>query len=365
MSVAVLGWTVVHSLWQWTLIAGLAALVLGCLRGARAHTRYMVGAVAFVTMVASTIVTAVAAAMTLEPPLHHRVLYAFDGALIMPELFARGATLLRAVAIVWLAGAALAALQLAPEFVRVRRLARLHRHPLEGEVTALAEALRREMHVRPEVAVYRSSLAAVPMVLGARRPQVLLPAGSATALTPDQTRSILAHEFGHVRRHDVAANLVQAMLEIITFHHPAARWLSRQLRLEREYACDEIVVGITGDANGYARALATLEDARCDGHLVVAAATGTLLERIERIVGRARPALTPVRGVLACAAAVVAAAALLALSLNMPPPWLPAGIRIRVPNPAMRRGAHDPPQTGFPGASRSDTFSLRESPVTR
>jgi beta-lactamase regulating signal transducer with metallopeptidase domain len=358
MSLAILGWTVLHSLWQWTLIGGIAAMGLGWLGTARARTRYAVCAVAFAAMIAMTIATALTASLTMEPALQHRVLYAFNGALIMPELFARGSTLMRAVALLWLGGATVAAIRLAREFIRVRRLARLQRHALDAESYVVVDALRREMGVRRDVAVYRSALAAVPMVLGARRPQVLLPAASAGALTPDQTRGILAHEFGHVVRHDVAANLVQAVLEIVTFHHPVARWISRQLRLEREYACDEIVVAVTGDPRGYARALATLEDARADCQLVVAAASGTLLDRIERIVGRSRPALTPLRGIVVCAIALVVAAALFTISLNMPPPWLPPGIRMRSPNPQMLRGAYEPPQTGLPLASRSVTFCL-------
>ena len=46
MTLAAIGWTIAHSLWQWTIIGGVAALALACLRNARAHTRYVVGCAA-------------------------------------------------------------------------------------------------------------------------------------------------------------------------------------------------------------------------------------------------------------------------------------------------------------------------------
>lgn len=337
MTLAIIGWAIVHSLWQWTLIGGVAALVLGCLGRARAHTRYVVGATALLAMIVATLATAAAATLTLDPPLRHRVIYSFGGALIMPELFARGATVLRGTAIVWVFGVSLVTVRLMYEFLRVRTLARCERLELDRESRALVDGLQRAMCLRQRVAVYHSTLASVPMVLGARRPQVLLPADAAVTLTPDQTRGILAHEFGHIQRWDVIANLFQVAFDLFAFYHPAARWVSRQLRLEREYACDEMVVAFTNDAHGYARALATLEDARSECHLVVAAASGTLLDRIERIVGRARPALTPFRGGLACVIAIVVAVALFTIALNMPPPWMPPGIRLRLPGPQMNR----------------------------
>jgi beta-lactamase regulating signal transducer with metallopeptidase domain len=110
--------------------------------------------------------------------------------------------------------------------------------------------------------------------------------------------------------------------------------VSRQIRTEREYCCDDAAVAVSGDAHTYARALAALEDARSDQPLAVAAASGTLLDRIQRIVRHPRPALTAARGALICAVALVVAGAMLAVAINIPPPWVPAGVKLRRPMPA-------------------------------
>ena len=69
---------------------------------------------------------------------------------------------------------------------------------------------------------------------------------------------VLIHEWAHVQRHDDLAQLVQRIVHIVVGWHPAAWWLERQLEFEREVACDEIAVSVTGSAKEYATCLTTL-----------------------------------------------------------------------------------------------------------
>jgi hypothetical protein len=98
--------------------------------------------------------------------------------------------------------------------------------------------------------------------------------------------------------------------------HPAAWWLERQIDFEREAACDEIAVSVTGSAKGYATCLATLA-ARPESTLrpvaaLAAASPCRLRARIVRILaapcGAARPwraiTLAAGGGLLACALVV-------------------------------------------------------------
>lgn len=70
-----------------------------------------------------------------------------------------------------------------------------------------------------------STLVEVPTVLGWLRPVILLPASVLTGLAPDQLRTILAHELAHVRRWDYLANILQTVVEILGFYHPAVWWV--------------------------------------------------------------------------------------------------------------------------------------------
>ena len=333
MSIADLGWAVVHSTWQWTLIAGATVLAASLVPDRKASRRYAVAAAGLTAMMAAFAVTMMSAEVMARAGLRYRMLYAFEGLVIMPPIAPRGYLILRIAAVVWLAGVAVGAIRLALEWRRVRRLRRTDLRAVDPQTASAFAALRARMHVTRPVGLAGSTHAAVPMVLGWRRPLILLPASTPDTLTIDQLRPVLAHELGHVRRRDDVANLIQAIAELFLFHHPAARWLARRLRTEREYSCDDIAIAATGEARVYARALAAIEDRRCGCGLAVAAASGTLLDRIQRILDQPRAALSARRGLTAFAAAIIAATALLAAAINVPPPSAPAGVRMRRPMP--------------------------------
>ena len=50
----------------------------------------------------------------------------------------------------------------------------------------------------------------------------------------------------------------QRLIRAVVGWHPAMWWLERRLALEREVACDQVAVSVTGSAKGYAACLVTL-----------------------------------------------------------------------------------------------------------
>ena len=97
---------------------------------------------------------------------------------------------------------------------------------------------------------------------------------------------MLAHELAHVRRHDYLVNALQAIVETLLFYHPAVWWCSRQIRIEREHCCDDMVVEACGDRVVYATALAQLEELRgLTADVVSATLTGgRLIDRVRRLL---------------------------------------------------------------------------------
>jgi hypothetical protein len=154
----------------------------------------------------------------------------------------------------------------------------------------------------------------IPLTFGALRPVLLLPRRFAAELRADQVRLVLAHELAHVARRDYLLNLAQCVVEALLFFHPAAHWLSRTSREEREHCCDELAASLAGDRHEVARALVALEElvgSRPSGTLAPAATGGILLRRIERLVtaatppGRLRSALSLAIGATAVALVVL------------------------------------------------------------
>lgn len=332
MTFAVIGWAVVHSLWQCTLIGGLAALLLSTLPDRRARARHSIAYVSLIAMVLLPVATAVASLDPMSESIRRPIMRAVDEAVGIPSVLTVRAVVVPAAAVLWLGGLLLYTAGVWREWRRARELQRVDLDEAGEPIESVIEELRTCLSLSTAIDVHRSRRASVPMVLGWLRPTILLPSNTAASLAPTQLRAVLAHELAHVRRHDYLANLIQMAAETILFHHPAAHWVSRRIRTEREYCCDDVAVSVGADAADYARALATLDDAREDCRLAVAAASGTLLDRIQRIAGQPRPVLTPARGVAAVIAASLLAAIMLSAA-SVVPPGLPLDVKMRSKGP--------------------------------
>jgi beta-lactamase regulating signal transducer with metallopeptidase domain len=166
------------------------------------------------------------------------------------------------------------------------RLRRVGVAPVPADVLAALRRVSQRLGLRRVVRVLQSTLVQVPVVIGYMRPAILLPVSLVTSLPAAQLDAILSHELAHVRRHDFAINLLQILVETIFFYHPAVWWLSRRIRVEREYCCDDLVVRLLGNRVEYGRALLAIEGQRRQNPiLAVGAADGSLLARVRRIVG--------------------------------------------------------------------------------
>ena len=327
-----IGWIILHSLWQCTLLAGITALVLSTLPDRRARARHLIAYAALVAMVVLPVVTMLASLDPMGDGLRRPITRAIDDAVGLQSVLSVRAIVVPAAAMLWLGGLLLYAAGVWHEWRRARDLQRLDLADAGEPVESVVAELRARLSLRTSVDVHRSSRASVPMVLGWLRPVILLPSGTAGSLAPRQLRAILAHELAHVRRRDYLANLIQMAAETLLFHHPAAHWISRRIRTEREYCCDDVAVSVGADAMDYARALAALDDARDDTRLAVAARSGTLLDRIQRIAGRPRPVLTPLRGMVALLAASFLAAIMVTMT-SVIPPSLPLDVKLRSKGP--------------------------------
>ncbi len=331
---APLGWSVVHSLWLSTLIAGLLAWAISRLGDTHARVRYTLAYVALMLMVAAPIVVALTLLDPISPATRAQVSSVVDATIGFSGYVSWRAMVVRGAAAVWLFGVAIAMARFVAEWRRVARLRPAPASRADAALTIDVDGLATAMGIRQRVAVFRSRLAHVPMVFGLRAPTILIPDTTAALLNTSQVRAILAHELAHVGRRDYLANLVQIALETLLWFHPAARWVGRRIRTEREYCCDDLAVRVGTRPTDYARALAQLDDARDGGRLVVAAASGTLLDRVQRIVGEPRPVITPGRGALILMMAMLIAAAGLATAMVVPPEVeLDAQLRQRSPQP--------------------------------
>ena len=111
---------------------------------------------------------------------------------------------------------------------------------------------------RRRVTLATSERVRVPAALGLWSPMIVLPSWALAELPAGELSIILRHEFAHLRRWDDWTNLVQKDLRAVFFFHPAVWWIESRLSVEREMACDDIVVAETDNPMGYANCLVSL-----------------------------------------------------------------------------------------------------------
>jgi TonB family protein len=144
----------------------------------------------------------------------------------------------------------------------------------------LNDAARRFGVAMPEVRC--SSETRGPVVLGLRRPLLLVPEGFFTTehaeeiqtasdadirmasdvdvrtASDDDIAAALAHECAHIRRRDFAKNLIYECVAAAVAYHPACWLMRRRIAETRELVCDEMAAGGAGDRPEYAASLLRL-----------------------------------------------------------------------------------------------------------
>ena len=333
-----LGWLLVHSVWQFALIALAALLLERVMQRSSAAARYWVLLAALGTMLAAPVVTwfalpqenppaqvslverpgfidqtpgiiasevrpqAESAPVTAAAPQPEaiaiptfeierasapRIATRADSAETWRSAIDRALRpWLSSLVIAWCVGVLVFAVRPILSWYTVRRLKVVGVSPVPEALLQLLSRTAERLHIRSAVSLLQSTLVQTPCVVGYLRPVILLPVSVVSGLPPAQLEAILAHELAHIRRHDYLINLLQMLLETLFFYHPAIWWISHRIRVEREHCCDDIAVAVLGNKVEYGRALLALEQKRgVATALAVGASGGSLLARIRRLLG--------------------------------------------------------------------------------
>jgi beta-lactamase regulating signal transducer with metallopeptidase domain len=165
---------------------------------------------------------------------------------------------------------------------------RLRHQNVELPTAELSQLLHRaitRLRVRRQVTLLVSHRVAVPIVVGSLRPLILIPTALLAGVSPVEMEALLAHELAHIRRWDDVINLAQCAVETLLFYHPAVWWISRVARQDRELCCDDLAVGRGVEANTLALALGKLATLPTPQQPMLAATgDGDVLRRIKRLL---------------------------------------------------------------------------------
>lgn len=223
---------------------------------------------------------------------------------------------------VWALGATLVTAWLMLGVFVLSGLARGARPVTDPRVRALLERGAAELGLRRPVALWSSAAAPVPCTWGLLSPRVLLPSG-ALEWPSERLRVVLLHELAHVVRRDCLMQTLGQLACAVLWFHPLAWHGLRRLRIERERACDDRVLGCDTRPTDYADHLLAVVRAMRAQRFVAPGAVA--FARPSHFEGRllavldARQARGAVSAARARGAAV--AAGLLLLPLALLRPW--------------------------------------------
>lgn len=282
-----IGWALLHSLWQGFIIALLLSGAMSLMRQSGANFRYITAYLALMLMLILPVLTVWMSGTFVQPVViidstrkstaspdntksvsntadkinnfqAKETLYSSSY-----EIKRRLEILLPWFVLIWLFGVFASGLRLSGAWAYTRRLKRKESQKVLEKWQENLERLCEQLEVKKSILLLESSLVRVPTAVGWLKPLILLPPSAVLNLTPQQLEAILAHELAHIRRHDYLANFLQTIVETLLFYHPAAWWISRRIRTERENACDDLAVAASGgNAVAYARALTKMERLR-------------------------------------------------------------------------------------------------------
>jgi beta-lactamase regulating signal transducer with metallopeptidase domain/protocatechuate 3,4-dioxygenase beta subunit len=121
----------------------------------------------------------------------------------------------------------------------------------------LIENLTRQFGLRRPIELRSSPVPLVPVTWGVLRPVILVPE-QAQQWPESARRVVLLHELAHVKRWDVAFQLIGRLATAVYWFHPLAWYALHRLRAECECACDDYVVDLGVRRTDYAQQLVYL-----------------------------------------------------------------------------------------------------------
>ena len=219
-------------------------------------------------------------------------------------------------------------------------------------LSAIFLEVRREIGVGERVGLLMDPRRTVPVVWGVWRPRLLLPA-EAREWGEGKLRSVLLHELAHLKRRDPLIQMLGQVACALHWWNPLAWVAAWRLHVERERACDDLVLSSGVRASAYAEHL--LEVATRLSPARWTSACGLAMARESSLEGRLRAVLSGGmrRGRVSLKLGMVA---------------LLVGVAIAVPVAMLRAADGDeegwnPPSSAHSGGGEFSTFCVHDGEV--
>ncbi len=192
---------------------------------------------------------------------------------------------------IWFVGIILLSFRMIGGYLYLNKIKNNNIFPVDKKWEKILQRISNKLEIKRKIKFFESAIVKFPTVIGFLKPVILMPIGMLTEIPYNQIEIILAHEIAHIKRSDYLLNLIQTFLEIIYFFNPAVWIISKIIRNEREYACDDTALEIIGENKNidFAKALINFKENRINKPAVAISVIGTknsLFRRIKRMLSK-------------------------------------------------------------------------------
>lgn len=122
--------------------------------------------------------------------------------------------------------------------------------PLQSaQVKAIFKECQLELGIQKNIPVYSTAFLKSPMIAGFLRPGIYLPIHLISDFHPEELRFMLLHELQHYRHKDMLIGYWMTLTGIVYWFHPLVGYALKEMRCEREIACDCAVLQILEESD--------------------------------------------------------------------------------------------------------------------
>lgn len=157
------------------------------------------------------------------------------------------------------------------------------------KILSLLDQCKKQFNLSQPLILGESSLITSPLTFGVFQTYVVLPKDAEKWLSMEEIKYILLHELYHVKCKDILANYLMMFYQMVYWFHPFVWMAFRQMKLDREIACDSAVLHVL-DPQSYSKYGNTLihflDNRRSNNLALMSQLNGSkkqLKERIQRI----------------------------------------------------------------------------------
>lgn len=282
------GWSILHSLWQSALIYAVLLPFQAKVFKLSANVKYTLAYTANCLMFICFIVTFLSVFQwPADPGATQHLARQAVAPIVIPTLIRYVELLFPYMVLFYGLGLIIQSFIVIRGYQKVQQLKNSAYSKIPEEWQTTFNQLIHRLSIRKHIDFRLSDHVSVPLVIGFFKPVILFPVALAAQMDISQVETILIHELSHIRRNDYVFNLIRTVIDTLLFFNPFIWLTGKFIDIEREHACDDLVVKMTHTPVTYAHALLTLELLTEKNTPVFAlAATGTnqhLYQRIKRI----------------------------------------------------------------------------------